>query len=177
VTLQAILDCAYAFLDHYEEDLETWLMVRTACEDLLGTEAYRRYQDLSQTDGFDYDVEENRLSEWESILKKFYPDDEEVWSSDHEGEIDRLDESEINSKVMKEKVIAHHQLKAFSSFVRGQPAQVVEAYQQFLVSIFSFLHVFLLQRLNLTPSLFCRCSTVVRLLPTGRPGRHWFFPR
>jgi hypothetical protein len=111
-------------------------MVRTACEDLLGTKAYRRYQDLSQTDGFNYDVEENRLSEWVSILKKFYPDDEEVWSSDHEGKIDRLDASDNDSKVMKEKVIAYNQLKAFSSYIRGQPAQVVEAYHQFLVSIF-----------------------------------------
>ncbi len=142
MTLQVILNCAHAFLNHYEEDLETWLMVRTACEDLLGTGAFRRYQNLSQTDGFDYDVEENRLSEWEAILDKFEPDNEEVWSSFHEGEIDRLDASEINSKVMKEKVIAYHQLKAFSSFITGQPAQVVEAYQQFLVSIFSFLHVF-----------------------------------
>ena len=145
MTLQAILDCAHAFLDHYEEDLETWLMVRTACEDLLGTEAFRRYQSLSQTIGFDYDVEENRLSEWENILKRFFPDDEEIGSSDHEGEIDRLDASENNSKVMKEKVRAHHQLKAFSSYIKGQPAQVVEAYHQFLVSIFSFMHVFLLQ--------------------------------
>ena len=63
MTLQAILDCTHAFLNNYKEDLETWLMVRTACEDLLGTEAFRRYQSLSQTPGFDYDVEENRLSE------------------------------------------------------------------------------------------------------------------
>ena len=145
MTLQAILDCTHAFLNNYKEDLETWLMVRTACEDLLGTEAFRRYQSLSQTIGFDYDVEENRLSEWENILKRFFPDDEEIGSSDHEGEIDRLDASENNSKVMKEKVIAHHQLKAFSSYIRGQPAQVVEAYHQFLVSIFSFLACVLLQ--------------------------------
>ena len=145
MTLQAILDCAHAFLDHYEEDLETWLMVRTACEDLFGAEAFRRYQNLSQMPGFDYRVEENRLSEWEAILEKFNPDDEEVGSSDHEGEIDHHDSFENNSKVMKERVIAHHQLKAFSLFIRGQPAQVVEAYHQFLVSIFSFLHVSLLQ--------------------------------
>ena len=138
MTLQAILDCAHAFLNHYEENLETWLMVRTACEDPLGTEAFRRYQSLSQTPGFNYNVEENCLSEWEAILDKFDPDDEEVWSSNHEGEIDRLDASKINSKVMKEKAIAHHQLKTFSSYIRGQPAQVVEAYHQFLVSIFSF---------------------------------------
>ena len=95
--------------------------------------------------GFDYRVEENRLSKWEAILEKFNPDDEEVGSSDHEGKIDRRDSFENNSKVMKERVIAHHQLKAFSLFIRGQPAQVVEAYHQFLVSIFSFLHVSLLQ--------------------------------
>ena len=145
MTLQAILDCTHAFLNNYKEDLETWLMVRTACEDLLGTEAFRRYQSLSQTSGFNYDVEENRLSEWENILKRFYPDEEEVGSTNHEGKIDRLDATENNLKVMKEKVIAHHQLKAFSSYIRGQPAQVVEAYHQFLVSIFSFLACVLLQ--------------------------------
>ena len=117
-------------------------MVWDHCKDLLGTEAFERYQSLSQTPGFDYVVEENRLYDWGNILKRFYPDDEEVWSSDNEGVIERLDDAENDSKVMKERVIAHHQLKAFSSYIRGQPAQVVEAYHQFLVSIFSFLHVF-----------------------------------
>jgi hypothetical protein len=111
VTLQAILNCAHAFFDHYEEDLNTWLMVRTTCEDLLGTEAFRRYQNLSQTVGFDYNVEENCLNEWEAILKKFNPDDEDIGSSDHEGEIHRRDTFDNDSKVMKERVIAHHQLK------------------------------------------------------------------
>ena len=145
MTLHAILDCAHAFFDHYKEDRDVWLMVRAACEDLLGTEDFRRYQELSQTDGFDYNVEENRLIEWEAILKKFDPDDEDIGSSDHEGEIHRRDTFDNDSKVMKETVIAHHQLKAFSSFIRGQPAQVVEAYHQFLVSIFSFLACVLLQ--------------------------------
>ena len=108
-------------------------------------EAFRRYQNLSQTPEFDYRVDENCLSEWEAIVEKFNPDDKEVGSSDHEGKIDRRDASENNLKVVKERVIAHHQLKAFSLFIRGQPAQVVEAYHQFLVSIFSFLHVSLLQ--------------------------------
>ena len=142
MTLQAILDCAHAFLDHYEEDLETWLMVRTVCEALLGTDDFRRYQNLSQTYGFDYNVEENRLIEWEAILEKFNPDDEEVGSSDHEGKIDRRNAFDNDSKVMRERVIVYDQLKAFSSFIRDQPAQVKEAYHQFLVSIFSFLHVF-----------------------------------
>ena len=114
-----------------------WLTVRTACEDLLGTGAFRRYQNLSQTDGFDYNVEENYLIDWEAILERFDPDDEDIGSSDHEGEIHRRDTFDNDLKVMKERVIAHHQLKAFSSFIRGQPAQVLEAYHQFLVSIFS----------------------------------------
>jgi hypothetical protein len=76
-------------------------MVRTTCEDLLGTEAFRRYQNLSQTVGFDYNVEENRLNEWEAILKKFNPDDEDIGSSDHEGEIHRRDTFDNDSKVIK----------------------------------------------------------------------------
>ena len=129
MTLHAILDCAHAFFDHYEEDRDVWLMGRAACEDLLGTEDFRRYQELSQTDGFDYNVEGNHLIEWEAILKKFDPDDEDIGSSDQEGEIYR------DSKVMKEKVIAYHQLKAFSLFLEDKPA-LTAGYHEFLVSIY-----------------------------------------
>ncbi len=104
-------------------------MGRAACEDLLGTEDFRRYQELSQTDGFDYNVKENHLIEWEAILKKFDPDDEDIGSSDQEGEIYR------DSKVMKEKVIAYHQLKAFSLFLEDKPA-LTAGYHEFLVSIY-----------------------------------------
>jgi hypothetical protein len=135
VTLHAILDCAHAFFDHYKEDRDVWLMVRAACEDLLGTEDFRRYQELSQTDGFDYNVEENRLIEWEAILKKFDPDNKDIGLSNHEGEIYRPDASENDSKVMKEKVIAYHQLKAFSLFLEDKLA-LTAGYQEFLVSIY-----------------------------------------
>jgi hypothetical protein len=110
-------------------------MVRAACEDLLGTEDFRRYQELSQTDGFDYNVEENRLIEWEAILKKFDPDNKDIGLSNHEGEIYRPDASENDSKVMKEKVIAYHQLKAFSLFLEDKLA-LTAGYQEFLVSIY-----------------------------------------
>jgi hypothetical protein len=109
--------------------------IRGHCEDLLGEEDLERYQELFNMDRFNYDREENRLSEWKAILKKIYPDDSEVGSSNHEGEIEHLDAVENDSKVMRERVISFHQLKAFSLYLKDKPAQS-DAYHQFLVSIF-----------------------------------------
>jgi hypothetical protein len=136
--LQAILDCSDASFDRYDENRDVWMEIRGHCEDLLGTEDYRRYQELSQEDGFDYDVKENRLYEWEDILKRIYPDDKDIGSSDNEGEIYRRDAFDNNSKVMKERVIAHHQLKAFSLYLEDKPAMTA-AYRKFLVSCVYFL--------------------------------------
>ena len=135
MTLQAILNCAYASFHHYDENRDVWMEIRGHCEDLLGEEDLERYQELFNMDRFNYDREENRLSEWKAILKKIYPDDSEVGSSNHEGEIEHLDAVENDSKVMRERVISFHQLKAFSLYLKDKPAQS-DAYHQFLVSIF-----------------------------------------
>ena len=110
--------------------------IRGHCKDLLGAEDFYRYQKLFNMDGFNYDREENCLGEWEAILKKLYPVDFEVGSSNHEGKIEHLDAFEDNLKVMRERLIALYQLKAFSLYLKDKPAQL-EAYHQFLVSIIS----------------------------------------
>ena len=106
--------------------------IRNTCECLLTAEDLYRYQDLH--DGPD---DENRQSEWRELLQRFDPDDEDIRSSDNEGQSDLRDEIETNSKVMRERVIAYHQLKAFSLFLEDRPA-LKAGYREFLVSIFFY---------------------------------------
>ena len=135
MTLQAILDCAGASFDHFDENRVVWMEIRGHCEDLLGTEHFHRYQELFQKDGFDYEREENRLTDWENFLKELFPNDVSVYE---EGRYDIDDYFDEKSLVARERLIAYHQLKAFSLYIRGQSAQVVEAYHQFLVIMFFF---------------------------------------
>ena len=111
-------------------------MIRSHCKDLLGTEDYWRYRELFNKDVFDKDGDKNHLTEWEDLLEKFYPD-EEFQSSDYEGQANLRDDFESNSKVMRERVIAFHQLKAFSLHLEDKP-ELSAAYRKFLVSLFSF---------------------------------------
>jgi hypothetical protein len=83
--------------------------VRSCCRDLLVPEELERYQEL-----YERDDDENRQSEWGDLLGMFDPDDEDIGSSDNEGQANLRDDLEIDSKVMREKTIAYHQLKAFS---------------------------------------------------------------
>ena len=106
--------------------------IRNTCECLLTAEDLYRYQALHN--GRD---DENRQSEWSELLKRFDPDDEEIRSSDNEGQANFRDEIETNSKVMREKTIAYHQLKAFSLYLEDRPA-LTAGYREFLVSIFFY---------------------------------------
>jgi hypothetical protein len=117
--------------------------VRSHCEVLLGAEDFWRYQELINKEFFDYDCEENRLSEWQDLCAKFDPDDEYLGSSDHKGQMNLRDEFENNSKVMRERLIAHHQLKAFSLYLEDKPTELA-AYRRFLVSIFSMVPAFII---------------------------------
>ena len=118
-------------------------MIRSHCKDLLGTEDYWRYRELFNKDVFDRDGDENRLTEWEAVLKKFDPDDEDIGSSDYEGQANLRDDFENNLKVMRQRVIVFHQLKAFSLHLEDKP-ELTAAYHRFLVSIFSLFHDVLL---------------------------------
>jgi len=114
------------------------MLVRTWCKDLLDPEELERYQAL-----YEGNNDRNLQSEWETLLDKFYNSDEDVGSSDNEGQANLCDDFEIYSKTMREKTIAYHQLKAFSLYLEDKPAQTA-AYHDFLVSIYSFLHYILL---------------------------------
>jgi hypothetical protein len=143
--------------------------------DLLGAKDFGRYQELCNKYAFDYDCEENRLTDWKNLLNKFDPDDEDIGSSDYEGQSDLRDDIKSNSKVMRERVIAYDQLKAFSLYLEDKP-ELSAAYRKFLVSMFSFCMIYYCRDNNLTPSLFYRCTTVVRLPQKRRPDRHWCLP-
>jgi hypothetical protein len=107
--------------------------VRSCCRDLLVPEELNRYQEL-----YERSDDENRQSEWESLLGMFDPDDEDIGSSDNEGQANLRDDIEIDSKVMKERIIAYHQLKAFSLYLEDKP-NLTAAYRKFLVSCVYFL--------------------------------------
>jgi hypothetical protein len=106
--------------------------IRNTCECLLTAEDLYRYQALHN--GRD---DENRQSEWSELLQKFDPDDEDIRSSDNKGQSNLRDEIETNSKIMRERVIAYHQLKAFSLFLEDKPA-LIAGYREFLVSIYFY---------------------------------------
>ena len=133
MTLQAILNCAYASFDHFALNCDTWSLVRSCCRDLLVPEELERYQEL-----YERDDDENRQSEWGDLLGMFDPDDEDIGSSDNEGQANLRDDIEIDSKVMKERIIAYHQLKAFSLYLEDKP-NLTAAYCKFLVSCVYFL--------------------------------------
>ena len=173
--MQAILDCADASYDRYDENRDVWTTIRGHCKGLLGEEDYYRYYELCEEEVFDfiYKVEDNRLIEWKNLLDRFNPEDEDVRSSDYEAEIAFRDDFEDNSKVMRERVIAYHQLEAFSLYLKDKPAQTA-AYHEFLVSVLFYgacMHFYFNDN-NLTP-LFCRWTTVARQPRDWRLVSHW----
>ena len=119
------------------------MTIRSHCKDLLGTEDYCRYYELCDRDVFKYKVEENHLSKWKEFLDKLDPDCEDVVSSNYESQANLRDAIQKEAKVMRERVIAYDQLKAFSLSLEDKPAQSA-AYHDYLVSIYSFLHDILL---------------------------------
>ena len=164
MTLQAIINCAQASFDHFDLNRDAWSLVRGYCKDLLGAEELKRYWQLYDESNND----ENRQFEWADLLKKFDPDDEYV--SVYEGRYDIDDDSEEKAELTRKRLIAYHQLEAYSLYLEDKPAELA-AYREFLVSVFSMVlaFIFYCNDNNLTPS-FCRCTTVARLLPTGRLG-------
>ena len=111
--------------------------MRDYCKDLLGAEELERYRQVydESNDG------ESHQSEWEEFLKQFYPDDEYV--SVHEGRYDIDDDYEEKAELTCKRLIAYHQLKAYSLYLEDKPAELA-AYREFLVSVYSLLHDILL---------------------------------
>ncbi len=134
MTLQAILNCAQASFDHFELNCDVWSLVRTYCQDLLGSDELERYRELC-----DKNDDENRQSEWENLLEKFDPDDEFIDASRY----DFVDDFEEKTELTRERLIAYHQLKAFSLYLEDKPTELA-AYRRFLVSIFLMVLAFII---------------------------------
>jgi hypothetical protein len=129
VTLLAILNCAQASFDHVERNCDEWSLVRIHCRDLLGAEDFDRYQELYETT---YD--ENLQSQWGDLLEKFYPEDEFIDADRYDVD----DDPEEQADLTRERLIALHQLKAFSVYIKDKPA-LSATYHEFLVSKFAVL--------------------------------------
>ena len=132
---------------------DVWLSVRSKCKDLLSVNDYDNFVELFNKGLFDKEGDEGRMSQWDNLLEKFYPK-EEIGSSNHKDEANLCDDFERYSEVMRERVIAHHQLKAFSMYLKDKP-DMSEAYHKFLVSIILFCMIYYCRDKNLTSS-FCR---------------------
>ena len=141
MTLQAILDCPQASFDHYDENRDVWMNIRSHCEDLLCTEDFWRYQELCDKAVFDEAGDENCQAKWENLPKRIDPDNEDIGSSDYKGQAYLRDNIEDKLKDMRETVIAYDQLKAFSLYLKDKPAELA-AYHKFLVSIYHFVHAY-----------------------------------
>jgi hypothetical protein len=109
VTLQAILNCAEASFEHYQANPNTWNEVMETCEVLLNKQEYERYGEVHHKDGDD-----DRHDAWARLLKKFNPQDEDINSSDHKGQYELCTEAEERATDAREKLIAVHQLQAYS---------------------------------------------------------------
>ena len=87
----------------------------------------------------EHNDDENRQTEWADLLEKFDPDDKYI--SVYEGRYDYDDDSEKKTELMCKRLIAYHQLEAYSLYLEDKPAELA-AYRKFLVSIFSFVHAY-----------------------------------
>ena len=90
--------------------------------------------------------DENRQSEWADLLVKLNPNDENIGTNVYEGQYDFDDDSEENSEVTRNRLIAYHQLEAFSLYLKDKPAESA-AYCKFLASIFSFVHAYIIVKI------------------------------
>jgi len=109
--------------------------VRTYFRGLLGSEDLERYREIYDERNDD----KNRQSKWADLLEKFDPEDEFV--SVYESRYDIDDDYEEKEELMRKRLIAYDQLKAFSLYLKDKPAELA-AYHKFLVSIFSFVHAY-----------------------------------
>ena len=74
MTLQAILNCAQASFEHFELNHDVWLLVRTYCQGLLGSEELERYRELYE----EHNDDENHQTKWADLLEKFDPDNKYI---------------------------------------------------------------------------------------------------
>jgi hypothetical protein len=129
VAVVHILNCAQVSFDHFELNCDVWLLVRTYCRGLLGSEELERYRELYENNN-----DENRQTKWADLLEKFYPDDEYIDA--YEGRYDFDDNSKEKAELTHKSLIAYHQLEAYSLHLEDKPSELA-AYCEFLVSVLS----------------------------------------
>ncbi len=118
-----------------------WSTIRSHCEDLLCTDDLSRYQELCEGGVFNKNGNDDRRAEWENLVEKWDPDSEDIDVNNYERQAYLRDEIEDESKNMRDKVIAHDQLKVYSLYLEHKPVELA-AYHKFLVSIcFLCMHV------------------------------------
>jgi len=94
----------------------------------------------------DHNDDESHQSEWADLLVKLNPNDEDIGSSVYKGRYDFQDDFEEDSEVKHKRLYAYHQLEAFSLYLKDKPAESA-AYCKFLVSIFSFVHAYIIVKI------------------------------
>ncbi len=134
MTLQAIIDCAHASFSFYNENQRVWSDIREVCVGLLSADAFERYQELCELGVFNKHGDENRRSDWETLIAKCNSDDEEIDIDDYECQIALRNDFEDRSDDVRNKFIAYDQLRAWSLYVEHKPVKMA-AYCKFLVSI------------------------------------------
>jgi hypothetical protein len=115
--------------------MHVWLDIREVCVGLLSADAFGKYQELCNLDVFDKHGDENRRSDWETLIQKCNLDDEEIDIDDYEWQIAARNDFEERSDDVRDNLIAYDQLRAWSLYVEHKPVEMA-AYRIFLVSIF-----------------------------------------
>ena len=128
--LQAILNCMQASFDHVELNSDARITIRSHCKDLLGSEELKRYSEIYDERNDD----ENCQSNWADLLKKFDPGNQYI--SVYEGRHDFDDDSKEKAELTCKRLIAYHQLEAYSVNLEDKPSELA-ACCKYLVSVFS----------------------------------------
>ncbi len=63
MTLQAILSCVQASFGHFELNCDVWSLVRTNCQNLLGSEELERYRELYEENKNDENCQSRNLTQ------------------------------------------------------------------------------------------------------------------
>ncbi len=102
---------------------------------LLSADTFERYQELCELNVFNKHGDENRRSDWETLIAKCNSDDEEIDIDNYERQIALRNKFEERSDDVCDNLIAYDQLRAWSLYVEYKPLEMA-AYRKFLVSIY-----------------------------------------
>ncbi len=83
---------------------------------------------------FNRDGNENRRIDWEDLIVKCNSDNEEIDIDNYERQIALRNDFEDKSDDVRDKLIAHDQLRAWPLYVKHKPIEMA-AYRKFLVSM------------------------------------------